>query len=416
MALDFTALDFETVAPDGAAICSVGLAKVRNGIVTDSESWMVNPPIEESSWNPMNMHVNGLSPQDIRNADQWPEVFNRIKKFVGGDIIAAHNAKRADLNYLWKECAYYGIDYGEIRYVCTMEMGKHFHPEFTGYALGKMCRKLDVEFSEKTHHEAAYDAVKCAELLVAMVRDENADDIESLEFNHNMKEIMNDGAIQNYVKTAIKASPHGSVDDWFRTISPEPAEPGDSCAVCGRPLTTRARKNARKLHCCTAKCIKKLTESLEMANHRINNTGNFVHTDVCRCRAETPCWRRYSIIIPPAFDVLHHFPDLPHRTAVIGMFHPSPDGTLTASRKDRHLSSCLAPSMRGQTRRARRLLADHRPIGGLHRFETGWIEGAITQFPAVIPCVSQGPGAVVVVFSLRHLPLLFFGEDWAQCK
>lgn len=281
MALDFTALDFETVASNGAAICSVGMAKVRNGIVTDSKTWMVNPPIDEEYWNPMSMYVNGLSVQEIRNADEWPEVFDRIEEFADGDIIAAHNAKSADLNYLKKECAHYGIDYGEIRYVCTMETGKALYPEFRNYKLGTMCKGLGIEFKEKEHHGAVYDAIKCAELLIAMVHGENAEDFESLEFNHNLKKMMTDDAMPEYVKNAVKTSPHGDVEEWLSVVSLEPANPGDGCIVCGRTLTTKSRKKARELHCCTVKCANKLIKDMEMANCAINSIGHFVHTDFC---------------------------------------------------------------------------------------------------------------------------------------
>lgn len=277
----FTALDFETVASSGAAICAAGMAKVRSGIVVDFKTWIVNPPIEEECWNPANMRVNGLSVQDIRSGDVWPEVFDGIERFADGDIIAAHNAKGADLNYLRNECSYYGIDYDEIRYVCTMDMGRILHPEFRNHKLGTMCRELGIDFKEKEHHGAAYDAVKCAELLIAMIYNEGAEDLESLEFNHNLKQILADAAMPEYVKNAVRNSPHRDMDEWLKISSPEPANPGDRCIVCGKVLTSKSRKNAREFHCCTVKCVNKLTKDMEIANRKISSIGHFVHTDFC---------------------------------------------------------------------------------------------------------------------------------------
>lgn len=278
MPLDFTALDFETVASSGAAICSAGLTKVRNGVVIESKSWMVNPPIDEDSWNPVNMGINGLSAHDIKNVDRWPKVFDEIMEFADGDILAAHNAKSADMNFLRKNCAFFGLDYGTIRYVCTMNMGKILYPDLKSHKLGEMCRSLGVEFNEKDHHGAEYDARKCAELLIAMVHDNNAEDLESLEFERNREGIMRDQALQDYIKKAVETFPHGNVEEWLGIINPEPADPGDRCIMCGNELTSHARKNAKEMHCCTAKCVRKLIETTTVVNRRINNGGNFVET------------------------------------------------------------------------------------------------------------------------------------------
>ena len=44
MPLDFTAIDFETANQSSASACSVGLVKVRGGVVVDTASWFIRPP------------------------------------------------------------------------------------------------------------------------------------------------------------------------------------------------------------------------------------------------------------------------------------------------------------------------------------------------------------------------------------
>jgi DNA polymerase-3 subunit epsilon len=44
MPLSFTAIDFETANARRGSICSVGLTKVTNGVVTASTSWLITPP------------------------------------------------------------------------------------------------------------------------------------------------------------------------------------------------------------------------------------------------------------------------------------------------------------------------------------------------------------------------------------
>ena len=44
MRLDFTAIDFETANSNSASACSVGLVKVRDGVVVDETGWLIRPP------------------------------------------------------------------------------------------------------------------------------------------------------------------------------------------------------------------------------------------------------------------------------------------------------------------------------------------------------------------------------------
>ena len=44
MGLDFTAIDFETANSNSASACSVGLVKVRDGVVVDEAGWLIRPP------------------------------------------------------------------------------------------------------------------------------------------------------------------------------------------------------------------------------------------------------------------------------------------------------------------------------------------------------------------------------------
>lgn len=41
--LNFIAIDFETATPKRASFCEVGICVVRNGEVTETRSWLVQP-------------------------------------------------------------------------------------------------------------------------------------------------------------------------------------------------------------------------------------------------------------------------------------------------------------------------------------------------------------------------------------
>jgi DNA polymerase-3 subunit epsilon len=43
VALDFTAIDFETANSSSASACAVGLARVRDGRVVETAGWLIKP-------------------------------------------------------------------------------------------------------------------------------------------------------------------------------------------------------------------------------------------------------------------------------------------------------------------------------------------------------------------------------------
>ena len=60
--LDFTAIDFETANPARGSACAVGVAKVRDGAVIDSASWLIKPPQGRDDFHRMNVGIHGITP------------------------------------------------------------------------------------------------------------------------------------------------------------------------------------------------------------------------------------------------------------------------------------------------------------------------------------------------------------------
>ena len=52
MALDFTAIDFETANGNAASACAVGLVKVRDGLVVDRFSTLIRPTAPYDEFDP----------------------------------------------------------------------------------------------------------------------------------------------------------------------------------------------------------------------------------------------------------------------------------------------------------------------------------------------------------------------------
>ena len=90
MLRDFAAIDFETANRQPTSVCSVGLVIVRDGRIADERYSLIRPvPNYYSYWN---TQVHGLTWQDTCEADEFPEVWERLTPLIGQLPLVAHNS------------------------------------------------------------------------------------------------------------------------------------------------------------------------------------------------------------------------------------------------------------------------------------------------------------------------------------
>ncbi len=164
--LNFTAIDFETANSKRGSVCAVGLAKVRHGVVVDSESWLIRPPHSVSVFAPRNIEVHGIRPADVRRAPHWPESLQRILAFAGDDPFVAHNAS-FDRSVLRGACTESGIAAPEVPFHCSVELARRLLG-LESHRLPHVAKALGL--GAFRHHDAGSDAEICAAAVVAIAR------------------------------------------------------------------------------------------------------------------------------------------------------------------------------------------------------------------------------------------------------
>lgn len=155
------AIDFETAKMPYP--CQIGVTIIENGEITDTFMRYIKPPKNE--YNQHCVDVHGITPDVTEDAPEFPELWDEIKTLFTDSIIAAHNAP-FDIKVLTSTLEYYGLDFGaeEIEVIDTCEM------------VGK--KKLDVACAEygipfANHHNAFFDSLACAQLVLALQEAEN---------------------------------------------------------------------------------------------------------------------------------------------------------------------------------------------------------------------------------------------------
>ncbi|MFJ4207294.1 exonuclease domain-containing protein [Paenarthrobacter sp. NPDC089675] len=176
MALDFTAIDFETANGFRGSPCSVGLSKVRNGVVVEEASWLMRPPEHHDHFEFHNTRIHGIRAEDVVGKPRFGELFPEIGAFIGEDVLAAHNAA-FDLGVIRSGLEVSGLPGPAYEYVCTVMLSRRCY-SLVSNSLPYAAEEAGVPLVN--HHDAAEDARACAGILVDIARRNNANSIAEL--------------------------------------------------------------------------------------------------------------------------------------------------------------------------------------------------------------------------------------------
>lgn len=164
--MNYMFYDDETANSQGK-ICSLGYEIVNeDGAILDSFYTLIDP---ESDFQGMNIHIHGITPNDVVGAPTFDKVFKeRLSKCISECTFVAHNAKGADLVHIRKSLAAYGIKAPEFRFIDTMDMARQLFPK--GHrSLDCVCEYFGIEIGR--YHHALDDAKACKNIFNKMVKE-----------------------------------------------------------------------------------------------------------------------------------------------------------------------------------------------------------------------------------------------------
>ncbi|WP_029605401.1 DNA polymerase III subunit epsilon [Kozakia baliensis] len=112
--------------------------------------------------------VHGFSREDLLGKPKFAEIAGEFLAFVGEDDLIAHNA-RFDFGFLNAELAKCGRPALDLaRMVDTLEMAKKRYPGLPN-SLDALCRRHDIDLSERTTHNALLDCKLLAEVYLELM-------------------------------------------------------------------------------------------------------------------------------------------------------------------------------------------------------------------------------------------------------
>lgn len=163
---DFVAIDFETANNLLSSACSIGLVAVKNNEIVDTYHSLIKPnPLE---FHKKNTEIHGITPEKVKDAPSFPQVWEKIKKYFNGNTIVAHNAS-FDMSVLKKCLIENNLEVPDFDYLCSIPIStRACRGENIGASLKDRLTYFDIPL--ENHHDALCDALACAKLVLMCIK------------------------------------------------------------------------------------------------------------------------------------------------------------------------------------------------------------------------------------------------------
>lgn len=163
--MDFVAIDFETANDNYDSACSIGIAAVQDKKIVETQYYLIQPP--SLDFNEINIEINGIRPEDVKDAPPFPEIWNKIMHYFSDNIIIAHNAV-FDMSVLKNCLTEYNLPIPNFDYLCSIPISTcACRGENVGRSLEERTKYFGISIGN--HHNSLDDAVACANLVIESI-------------------------------------------------------------------------------------------------------------------------------------------------------------------------------------------------------------------------------------------------------
>ncbi|GAB3940775.1 exonuclease domain-containing protein [Corynebacterium tapiri] len=168
--LDFVAFDVETANPAFGSVCQIGMAKFRDGELAETRSWLCKPPQGLDDFQPKNMEIHGITPEDVADAPAFADAAAEALEFLGDMPFVAHNAQ-FDATALRDAAQATSLDLPDILFGCSLALARAASLKVKNHKLPTLAEHFHADLSQ--HHNAEADAIACGGIIVGLASERN---------------------------------------------------------------------------------------------------------------------------------------------------------------------------------------------------------------------------------------------------
>ena len=162
--LTFNAIDVETANADPASICQIGIVSVRDGIIKEQLSVLVNP---ETHFNDFNVRLHGIDHDSVKDSENLPRLETRLRRLLEGKALVSHTGfdKRAMDGAMER----YGLKPIRANWLDSAVIARRAWPHRyqRRWSLALIAGELGISFR---HHDATEDARAAGEIVLRACR------------------------------------------------------------------------------------------------------------------------------------------------------------------------------------------------------------------------------------------------------
>lgn len=163
--MKITCIDFETANSARGSACSVGVAMIVDGEITETSERLIKPHPTCSYFDPFNIEIHGIRPRDVAASPDFKSLSSWLFELLKADLVIAHNAA-FDMSVLRAVCDLYRLPYPEFDYFCTYKAAAQCWRHLENHKLNTLCDHIGHRFK---HHNAEADAEAAGKVLLTML-------------------------------------------------------------------------------------------------------------------------------------------------------------------------------------------------------------------------------------------------------
>lgn len=156
----FVAVDVETANSFLGSICQIAAVRYRSGEEAAFFSSLINP---RDLFDPFNVSIHGIDEDAVRGMPIFGEIWNELKDFIGGDMVASHTLfDRASVR---QACAVADIPMPSWVWLNTVRVARRVW-RLDSHGLAHLASHLGIALR---HHDALEDARAAGKVLLRAV-------------------------------------------------------------------------------------------------------------------------------------------------------------------------------------------------------------------------------------------------------
>lgn len=160
-------------------ITEIGAIKIKNGIIVDKYSQLVNP---ERSIPEFITKLTGIDYDMVKDQPTIDSVIFEFNEFIGDHVLVAHNAS-FDIGFIRENMRKSGLGLNNP-VLDTLELSRSVFPDLKSHKLNLVAKHLGVKL--ENHHRAVDDASATADILLNILELLNDKDIYNFDEINNL--------------------------------------------------------------------------------------------------------------------------------------------------------------------------------------------------------------------------------------